>query len=145
VVDSYIVRIVGGPSAVSLAIQDRLTAEMQPLYSDDTRVLWYAGTDRYTTAAIRANAEAEAVAGYSHLGVATGERFADALALAPYLAEMNGGLLLTRGDTLPEVTADAIGPVTRAGVDVVIVGGVSAVSPEVEDAVRDALEFAYLP
>ncbi len=143
--DSYIVRIVGGTSAVSQAIEDRLTAAMCPFRCDVTRVLRYAGTDRYATAALLATTEAEAVAGYSHLGIATGERFPDALALAPYLAEMNGCLLLTRRDMLPQVTADAIGPVTRAGVDAAIVGGVSAVSPEVEDAVQDVLELAYLP
>ncbi|HSQ21252.1 MAG TPA: cell wall-binding repeat-containing protein [Coriobacteriia bacterium] len=145
VVDSYTVRIVGGTSAVSQAIEDRLTAAMQPLYSDDTRVLRYAGPDRYATAALLATAEAEAVAGYSSLGIATGERFPDALALAPYLAEMNGCLLLTRSDALPDATADAIGVVTRAGVDVVIVGGTAAIVPGVEADIRQVLEQAYLP
>ena len=142
---SYAVRIVGGTAAVSQGIEDRLNSMMQPIYSDDTRVSRYAGADRYETAAVLVAAEAEAVGGYAHLGIATGAHFPDALAIAPYLAEMDGCLLLTRPDVLPEVTAEQIRSVTLAGVDAVIAGGSAAITPGVEADIREVLEQTHLP
>ena len=53
------------------------------------------GLDRYDTAARVAEYSATQGLSFAHLGIATGEKFPDALAAGPYLAQDNGVMLLT--------------------------------------------------
>ena len=53
------------------------------------------GRDRYDTAAQVAEYSAAQGLSFAHLGIATGEKFPDALAAGPYLAQDNGVMLLT--------------------------------------------------
>lgn len=67
--------------------------------------------------------------------LATGRAFADALAAAPLAAAESGPILLTEPDALPQETADAL---EDLGVtDVIILGGPSAVSEDVESELSD--------
>lgn len=73
------------------------------------------------------------------VGVASMGTFADALAGAPHLAAMNGGLLLTGGEELsPEVAAELAA--RRDDVrEVVLFGGTGAISSGVDDEIRSVL------
>jgi len=88
--------IVGSEAAVSLSVQGELSVTK----SGPDRI---GGTDRYDTAALVATwADDEGLAGFGVTGVATGERFADALCAGPGLGMSGGVLLLT-----PRLTAAA--------------------------------------
>ena len=115
--------VLGGPAAVSNAAVDQLRS-----HADIITVL--AGPDRYATAAeISGRAfpdEAPVVF------VATGEGFADALAVGPWAARSGGPILLTRPEDLPEATATEIERL--APTRIVVVGGTGAVSDAVEES-----------
>ena len=67
--------------------------------------------------------------------LATGRAFADALAAAPLAAAESGPILLTEPDALPDETMDAL---EDLGVtDVIILGGPSAISEDVEAELTD--------
>ena len=91
-----------------------------------------AGANRYATAA----AVSERYFAAADVAIlCTGEDFPDALSATP-LARMAGGpLLLTRRDSVP---AETLAELTRLGVgEVVIIGGTSAVSADVEATLDD--------
>ena len=115
--------VLGGPAAVSNAAVDQLRG-----HADIITVL--AGPDRYATAAeISGRAfpdEAPVVF------IATGEGFADALAVGPWAARSGGPILLTRPEDLPEATATEIERLAPARI--VVVGGTGAVSDAVEES-----------
>jgi putative cell wall-binding protein/peptidoglycan hydrolase-like protein with peptidoglycan-binding domain len=95
-------------------------------------VTYIAGADRYDTCVrIAAYAVGQGLS-YSQLGLATGEKFPDALAAGPYLGKNGGVLLLTRSSSVPPVTsqvllehADEVQTVTYMGLESAVTGQVS--------------------
>jgi putative cell wall-binding protein len=89
-----------------------------------------AGLDRYATAVAVSQANFAAA---THVVLATGEDFPDALAAAGLAGAYDAPVLLTRTAALP---ADVLGEIARLGAtEVLVVGGTGAVS----DAVADSL------
>ncbi|AXV07546.1 Cytochrome c551/c552 [Euzebya pacifica] len=123
--DSRLAEIVvlGGHASVGQEVED----ELQDLADVVTRL---AGSNRYATAAtISREAFPD---GASVVYVATGEDFADALAVGPLAVRRNGPILLTRAEELPSETTEEL---QRLAPDrIVVVGGSAAVGPAVEDA-----------
>lgn len=123
------VYVLGGGSAVSTAVVDAIDAI--PGVSRPQRL---GGRDRYETAALVAGATRAALtaAGRTydgHVYVATGAGFPDALAASPVSAVTGRPILLTRPDSLPQPTADAL---TALGAGRVwVLGGTAAVSETV--------------
>lgn len=116
--------IMGGPSAISPAVED----EVRAMGIAVERIF---GEDRYETAA-RANhpctREESCVPAGGAVLVASGESFADALAAGPWSHYEDMPLFLTRRDDLPDASAAAMrGNVLR----VYVVGGPDAVSDAV--------------
>jgi len=130
------VHIIGGESAVSAGVAAQITA----LGYTVNRV---SGTDRYETAAAMATLQASLapvgtsqVAGvtYKTAIVATGTDFPDALAAGSLANFGKHPILLTRTDSLPAATSTSL---TTLGIGrVIIMGGLSAVSQDVEDAIK---------
>lgn len=90
------------------------------------------GTRYSTAAALAAEAFPD---GADTALLATGRAFADALAAAPLSAARSGPILLTEPGALPEDTVDAL---EELGVtDVIILGGPSAISEDVEAELTD--------
>lgn len=116
------VHIVGGLAAVSQGVEDALDAA-----GYDTPRL--AGDDRYETAAAIAQAiGAENVGGATAI-IVTGHNFPDAVAGGP-LAYAGSHPILLVGGAVPQATEDAL---TDLGiVDLIILGGISAISADVE-------------
>jgi putative cell wall-binding protein/Tol biopolymer transport system component len=71
--------------------------------------------------------------------LATGLEFPDALAAGAAAADVDGPVLLTTRDSLPEVTRDELRRLQPQ--EVVLVGGQAAIGPEVEAAVADDPEI----
>lgn len=125
------VTIIGGTTAIT----DAVAAELAELGYDVDRI---AGDDRYGTAA-RAAAEV----GGTTAVLASGRKFADALAISPGAHALQLPILLTDGST--------IDPATQAFLDVanvdtlVVVGGTSVVSDElVQELVEDGIAVTRL-
>lgn len=127
--DPDTVHIAGGTAAVSAAIATEIGA------AGDWDVERFAGADRFATAALMAEAFAPAdVAGGTAI-VATGFVAADSLSAGPLAHGGPHPILLTRSEALPAVTAAALEDLE---VDTVLVlGGASAVSAAVLDAIED--------
>jgi uncharacterized repeat protein (TIGR01451 family) len=96
--------IVGGP----LAVGDDVEADLEDLVGE-ANVERVAGSDRYATAVAVAEF---AVSDFGHMwegvGIATGERFPDALTCGPYQGQLGSVTLLTQIASLPAVTAAAL-------------------------------------
>ena len=115
--------LLGGDAALSEQVADDV--EALDAVGDVGRI---EGPDRYATAVALAT---EAFPdGASTVAVATGEAFPDALAAGPLVAADRGPLLLTRSDGLPDNVAAALADLDPDRV--VLLGGTSAVSQEVE-------------
>ncbi len=96
----------------------------------DSDRLW--GADRYETAAEIAEEYAAAAGSIDTVIVASGEAFADALAATPLARVRNAPILLSPPDELHEATR---GFIERHRIDdIIIAGGTTAVSDDVEDA-----------
>ena len=96
----------------------------------DSDRLW--GADRYETAAKIAEEFAAAAGTVDTVIVASGETFADALAATPLARVRNAPILLSPLDELHPATRSFI---ERHGIDdIIIVGGATAISADVEDA-----------
>lgn len=89
---------------------------------------------RYSTAA--ALAEEAFPDGADTALLATGRAFADALAAAPLSAARSGPILLTEPDAVPDETMDALDDLGVT--DVIVLGGPSAVSEDVEAQLTEA-------
>ncbi len=100
-----------------------------------------AGANRYETAVEVSRAYNDPAA-VDTVYLATGERYPDALALAPAAAQEGGALLLTPQSALLGVVADELQRLTPDAV--VIVGAEDSVSAEVEALVAAALPGATL-
>lgn len=119
--------VLGGPSAVS----DAVLADLQEYTQGDVSRL--SGTDRYSTAA--AISAAVFRPGVRNVFVTTGLGFADALAGGPAAGSQDSPVLLVSPWQLPAVTAQELARLEPQSITVL--GGVTAVWPGVEDALRD--------
>jgi putative cell wall-binding protein len=126
---------VGGIVALSLAGVTAATAEPAPSSFDGAAATVaaapvldrYQGADRFATAAdIAGRAYPD---GAGTVIVANGVQFPDALSAAPAAAKIKAPLLLTGATALPSTVADRL--VALKPRNVVVVGGVNAVSPAV--------------
>ncbi len=133
------VYVVGGSAAVPEDLVTRVETPESGLEdptSDDTldwggaAVERIGGSDRYETASLVAQKTVdllEADGGFDgSVFIASGERFADALAAAPYSAATGRPLLLVRTWHTPQVTNDALESINAS--DAIVVGGASVVS-----------------
>jgi len=141
------VYIVGGTAAISQSVQNSLAAmhvsnsPLAPLVN----VIRIAGADRYATSnAINLYADGNATANTSGgtAVVATGANFADALAIGPAVWDQGFELVLTDPASL---SAAAQSTLVNLGVaNVIIVGGTSAVSANVESQIKAlGINIAY--
>jgi len=127
------VYIVGGTAAVSANVANQVAAlhvGNSPIGAN-LNVIRITGADRYATNSA-ADLYLGAVGGTGHAYLATGENFADALAIGPAVYNSCDPLILTTGGTL---TDSAKSTIQSLGItDVTIVGGTAAVSTAVETA-----------
>jgi putative cell wall-binding protein len=117
--------ILGGSAAVSSAVASRLSS-----YAG-TVVRWW-GADRYGTAA--AVSKAAFAAGVPVAYISTGSSFPDALSGGAIAGRNGGPILLVKQGTLPGATATELARLKPS--KIVILGGTSAVSSAVADALR---------
>ncbi len=139
--DPDTVHVLGGEAAVSAEI----ATEIEDEGYDVNRI---SGADRYETAVeIAETIGADMVADFNGLRTAfvvTGENFADALAAGPaaFAAPVNEDgvhpILLTRTDSLPEVTATALADLDIE--QVVVLGGTAAVSDDVLADISESID-----
>jgi putative cell wall-binding protein len=118
-------------AALLAALPGVASADHPPLADGGSpRVDRVAGADRITTAALASQIgwrSAQAAV------VATAHAFPDALVGAPLAASVDGPLLLTHADQLPGEVAEEL---DRLGVsEVIVLGGVRAISSEVEESI----------
>lgn len=122
--------VLGGPSAVSPDVEAAIEAM-------DIAVERYGGTDRYDSAARANTAVFDAsirpgrLDGSTTAVVASGEAFADAIAVGTLAYELRLPILLTRRSVLPDATADFLSSPANGIEQVLVVGGIAAVSSEV--------------
>ena len=112
--------IVGGTAAVSTAVE----AELEAMGLEVARI---AGETRYETATLIYEEFSGSASGTAIL--ATGQDFPDALSASPLSCAAGWPILLTKSDSLSAATLEALADFDS----VVIVGGTSAVSQDVED------------
>ena len=99
------------------------------------------GSTRYATAVAVSQQAYAASDSAAAVVLASGENFPDALTVSPLAYKLNGPLLLTQKNTLPSAVLTEIERVLPGGAPVYIVGGTSAVS----DTVKNAVEAAGFP
>jgi putative cell wall-binding protein len=95
----------------------------------------FVGEDRYATAVLVAD---HVLSGSTTVGVASGERFPDAITGGAHIAALGGALVLTRADSLPEATADWL--VDAPVIAPFVYGGPVAISDAVVAAIEAALQ-----
>ncbi|TLM64754.1 MAG: cell wall-binding repeat-containing protein, partial [Actinobacteria bacterium] len=103
--------------------------------------MWIVGDDRYGTCCVFADQYGgPEIASWDRLGIATGWNYPDALAAAPLLGRA-GSLLLITPSTYLNGQIEGVLTTQRDHIsDVYFLGGPSALSPAVRDAVGVALE-----
>jgi putative cell wall-binding protein len=127
------VYVLGGTGAVSEAVLTAL---------GERTVERIAGTNRYETAAAIATSTPDGAAAPGSVGaekvviVASGEKFADALAAGPLAFAGNLPIVLTQASELPTATADAIEEV--GATTAWLVGGTAAIGAEVAEEIEAA-------
>jgi putative cell wall-binding protein len=121
--------VLGGERAISPAVESRL-ATLAP----NATVARLSGPDRYATSVAIARKLAERRGLPSSVVVASGEGFADALAVSPYAARRGVPVLLSRQARLPESTAAQIAEFAPG--TVVLVGGEAALGSDVMSACK---------
>ncbi len=119
------VLLIGGESALSLKVAEAAKA----LAGKVERI---GGTNRYETAALVAKRGVALTGQTNQAVIATGEQFADALAISSYAAQEGTPILLTQAKKLPAETAKAVQELGMKSV--IIAGGETAVSKAVEQA-----------
>lgn len=133
--------VAGGLSAVSATTKTAIDAVLIA-NGGAASERWF-GDDRYATAAeIAENAVDDGWATWDAVGIATGENYPDALAGGARVGAMGGVVLLTRTDSLPGVSADALEANADAVLYADVFGGLVAVTQDVRDAVLDALGWS---
>ncbi|MGM0843737.1 MAG: cell wall-binding repeat-containing protein [Bacillota bacterium] len=115
------VTILGGPSAISQTVETKL----KNMGLTTTRI---SGDDRYATAA----AIAKKIPNNGTSVVVNGTNYPDALSIAPYAAQNGFPILLTKKDTIPNVS------LTQANTysDTLVIGGTSVVSNTVYNKLK---------
>lgn len=126
------VLIIGGEASVS----ERVKTSLNIFDKDVERI---AGTDRYGTSALVAK-RISSIKKTSKAVVATGENFADALAISPYAAKEGYPILLVRSSEIPKVIEGAISDI---GInEFFIVGGEASVSKTIEEKLAKSERIA---
>ncbi|MDC5698860.1 cell wall-binding repeat-containing protein, partial [Intrasporangium calvum] len=120
--------VVGGSSTVS----DDVLTQLRALATSGS-VSRYAGADRYATAARVAAEYTSAATVY----VASGETFPDALSAAATAGRDRMPLLLTRADSLPTPTSDALSRLNPSRA--YVVGGPATITEAVREAILVAM------
>jgi putative cell wall-binding protein len=130
--------IVGGDSAVSRDAAMQATR----LNGATTKVERISGVNRYETAAklARHAVAPRAWASWGHIGLATGQSFADALSGSSAVGRRGGVLLLTGSATLDGFAEEALRERESEVQQVLVLGGASAVSVTAEAKVRSLVE-----
>ncbi|MBW3662383.1 MAG: cell wall-binding repeat-containing protein [Actinobacteria bacterium] len=126
------VRIVGGPVAVSLAVERHLERDL------DLGLVRLAGQDRYETSRVVAELAAASGLNPQATWLATGAKFPDALVAGPAAAATGGVLLLVHESDLArsEATEQWLRSRPLPGLVVRLVGGPGAISTAVENTIR---------
>ncbi|MEE8603516.1 cell wall-binding repeat-containing protein [Euzebya tangerina] len=134
--DAAEVHVMGGPAAVTEETVGQITALDLPV----SRV---AGPNRYATSVVAADV---AGATATHLAVASGQDWPDAVALVPWAARRDAAVLLSTKAELPPEVRDALGPPTGSDrpplatiEDVAVAGGTVAVGNYVDDQITARL------
>ncbi len=123
--------IVGGPAAVSTAVENRV----RQIVGNVRRI---AGTGRYETARDFANFElAELGFANTHVNLARGDRFPDALAGGPHAGRDNAPIILTPPTTLAAAAEQFLEANDCTLRDGHIFGGTAAVSTSVENRAEE--------
>jgi len=130
------VYIVGGPAAVSDNVFNQIAA-LKNSAGNAINVIRVFGADRYATnAAVDLQAGVNGTIGGGNAIVATGENFADALAVGPAIYETGWPLILTPS---ADLNATAKSTISALGItNAVIVGGPKAVSATAEASLKTA-------
>ena len=124
--------IVGGNSSVSDAVKRELAK-----FDKDTVERIY-GKDRYETSAQVARRVVGITGKLGHAVVASGQVFADALAVAPYASREGYPILLVKANNLPKSIKDAI---TELAINkVTIAGGYATVNRSLEASLPTVVE-----
>lgn len=119
--------LLGGEEALSKSVKDDIT-------SMGITVERIGGEDRFETS-IKI---AERIGSNETAIIATGLDFADALAIAPYAAEKQYPILLTRPDRLNESVDEYVDDFSNT----IVVGGVNAVASKVEEKLPSPIRLA---
>lgn len=118
-------QVVGGAAAISADLLDQAEYASGALTSSR-----HSGADRYATSAVVMNRIATVTGGPSStVIVARGDKFADALAAAPFAYTNAYPILLTKSDALPASVRSAIQAANTA--NVYVLGGTAAVNAAV--------------
>lgn len=123
---------VGGPAAAAL----ENGYQGDPIEADDEVV----GINRYETATLLATEYFNGAAGETeNVSIASGENFPDGVVAGAYAGNVDGPLLLTKEDNLPNVTGDYMSNVAdRDNIERVFVfGGPDSVNKSVSQEVAD--------
>jgi len=130
------VYIVGGPAAVSDNVFNQIAA-LKNSAGNAINVIRVFGADRYATnAAVDLQAGVNGTIGGGSAIVATGENFADALAVGPAIYATGWPLILTPS---ADLNATAKSTISALGItNAVIVGGTKAVSATAEASLKTA-------
>jgi len=131
------IHIIGGPGAVSAGVQ-------QALEDFGYTVFRHGGIDRYETAALVARAIGElTVAEQPRIALlARGDLFPDALVVSPIAYARRVPIVLTRPDTLPRFTQEALEALRVE--EVIVAGGTGAISEPVVDSLRRLDQTPYV-
>jgi len=130
--------ILGGTGAVPPSAETWLIDHFTAHFGS-SNVVRNGGADRYETAALVADYATTMGLRWDGVGIATGENFPDALAGGAMLGAEGSVLLLTRTDSLPPVTRDALVSNKQLIHTLRYFGGTGAVSQSVRDACEAAV------
>ena len=124
--------IVGGHNSVA----DSVKAELKAYDEDSVERIW--GNDRYETSAQVARRIVGITGKKGHAVIASGEVFADALAVGPYAAQQGYPILLVQAKNIPTSINKAL---KDLGIkNVTIAGGLNTVSKSLENPLPNVVE-----
>ena len=126
--------LAGAMALGGLAISGGTASAVTPASPSTNRL---GGSDRYATSVALANAYN---ASPTHVVVVSGENWADGLAAAPYASMMSAPIVLVGSDSLPGAVRDYFLVKNTSITGVTIIGGTSAVSDGVKDAIAAVLD-----
>jgi putative cell wall-binding protein len=130
--------VVGGTSAVGTPVKSAIDAKL--VANGGAGSERWAGANRYETAREVAQKGADnGFAGWSYVGIATGENFPDALAGGVAAGARYGVIALTGSIALPESTRGMLQANAVKVMECDVFGGPNAVAPGVRIAIKNAL------